>query len=230
MDDDLQYLVHFFHDSRYLFRTITMAETAQQDEICDAISSCKAWFWVRFSPGEREGYLERRRFVERSMYDDYTRAWGSLKERVPVYFYLIPGITERQAVALARQRTLHDEAEPGVLMARLDEIEDTADVTFTLDDSHTSYGRRIQEAGLDFGGAMWVPAESRSPTAGPRARASGRGSGSRRAERTQGCAGRGRSGAGRAAPQARAPTAPSAQRTSAPLRTSSRTRSRPGRR
>jgi hypothetical protein len=157
MADDLQYLVHFFHDRQYLFKTITMADDSQLDGICDTISSRKAWFWVRFSPGEREGYLQRRRFVERSMYEDYTRAWGSLKERVPVYFYVIPGLTDQEAVALARQRTLHGEAEPAVLMARLDEIDDTTNVTFTLDDSHTSYWRRIQEAGLGFGGEVRVP-------------------------------------------------------------------------
>jgi hypothetical protein len=158
MDDDLTYLVHFFHDRAYLFQTITMADAAQTDAICDMISSRRGWFWVRFSRGERDGYLQRRRFVERALYDDYARAFGSLKESVPVYFYLIPGVTERSALELARQRKREGEAEPRVLMARLAELDDTTNVTFTLNDSHTAYWRRIKGAGLAFGGEVRDPA------------------------------------------------------------------------
>jgi hypothetical protein len=96
MDDDLQYLVHFFDDERYLFETITMAGASDRDRICDAISARKGWFWVRFSPSERQGYLRRRLFVEKTLYDDYRREHGPLKERVPVFFYLIPGSPSRR--------------------------------------------------------------------------------------------------------------------------------------
>lgn len=91
------------------------------------------------------------------MYDGYTRAYGRLKERVPVFFYLVPKVTEQQAVALARQRAMDGEAEPQVLMTRLADIEDTTNMTFTLNDSHTSYWRTMEEAGMDFGGERNVP-------------------------------------------------------------------------
>jgi|WetSurMetagenome_2_1015567.scaffolds.fasta_scaffold47136_2 hypothetical protein len=157
MDADLQYLVHFFNDPQYLFKTITMAEASRVDEICDQISSQKGWFWVRFSQSERRDYLERRRFVERSLYEDYTREYGSLKEKIPVFFYLVPRITKQKAIELARQRTGQGEAQPHVLMVSIADLEDTTNLTFTLNDSHTAYWKRIQEAGFAFGGEKNVP-------------------------------------------------------------------------
>ena len=157
MDDDLQYLIHFFNDKEYLFKSITMAGVSQLDEICNTISSQKGWFWIRFSQSERQDYLKRRLFVERALYDDYTREYGSLKEKVPVFFYLIPNITKQKAVELARQRTRHGEAEPQVLMVKIADIEDTTYITFTLNDSHTAYWKRIKEAGIEFGGEVNIP-------------------------------------------------------------------------
>jgi hypothetical protein len=157
MDHDLQFLIHFFNDRQYLFKTITMAKASQVDEICNAISSQKGWFWVRFSPSERENYLKRRLFVERALYDDYTREYGSLKEKVPVFFYLIPNLTPQKAAEMARQRTSHGEKEPQVLMVKIADIKDTTNITFTLNDSHASHWKRIKEAGIEFGGDTNVP-------------------------------------------------------------------------
>ncbi len=39
MDKDLQYLVHFFTDKEYLFKTITMADSSLIDEISNRIAS-----------------------------------------------------------------------------------------------------------------------------------------------------------------------------------------------
>jgi hypothetical protein len=157
MDNDLRSLIHFFNDKQYLFKTITMAGVSQVDEICNTISSQKGWFWIRFSQSERQGYLKRRLFVERALYDDYTREYGSLKEKVPVFFYLIPNITKQKAVELARQRMRHGETEPQVLMVKIADIEDTTNITFTLNDSHTAYWKRIKEAGIEFGGEANIP-------------------------------------------------------------------------
>jgi hypothetical protein len=148
MDDELQYLVHFFNDRKYLFKTISMAGISQRDEICDTISSKKGWFWGRFAPSERQDYLKRRLFVEKELYKDYTQEYGSLKEKIPVYFYLYPGITRQKALELVRQRTRHDEAEPQVLMVKIQDIPDTRNMTFTLNDSHTSYWKKAMEAGI----------------------------------------------------------------------------------
>jgi hypothetical protein len=148
MDSDLQFLVHFFNDKEYLFRTITMAGASQVDEICNSISSQKGWYWPRFAESERHDYLTRRLFVEKALYEDYTQEYGSLKEKIPVYFYLFPNITEQKAIELAQQRTRHNEIKPHVLMVKILDIEDTKNITFTLNDSHTAYWKRAMESGI----------------------------------------------------------------------------------
>ncbi len=157
MQAGLQHLVHFFHDERYRFKTITMAAASETDDICDAIASRRGWFWVRYSPRERDGYMQRRRFVERAMYDDYTHAFGGLTGTVPVYCYLIPDLTEVQAIELAQRRTRFGETEPHVVMVKVEDIDDTRNMTFTLHDSHTSYRARMTDAGLAFGGDSDAP-------------------------------------------------------------------------
>jgi hypothetical protein len=157
MPDDLQFLIHFFNNKQHLFKTITMAGVSQVDEICDTISSQKGWFLMRFSEHERQGYLKRRLFVERAMYADYTSEYGSLKEKVPVFFYLIPNLTAPQALEMAQQRTWYGESEPQVLLVKIEDIKDTTNITFTLNDSHTAYWKRIKAAGIGFGGEVNVP-------------------------------------------------------------------------
>lgn len=148
MDDDLQFLVHFFNDKEYLFKTITMAGDSQVDEICDRISAQKGWYWPRFARNERQDYMKRRQFVERKLYEDYTREYGTLKERIPVYFYLYPGITKQKAIELGQQRMRQGEAEPHILMVKIQDINDIANITFTLNDSHTAYWQRAMESGI----------------------------------------------------------------------------------
>ncbi len=148
MDDELQFLIHFFNDKAYLFRTITMADIFQVDDICDKISSQKWWFWGRFAQSERHDYLTRRLFVENELYEGYTQAYGSLKEKVPVYFYLYPNITKQKAIERGRQRTRHDEIEPHILMVKIQDIEDTQNMTFTLNDSFTAYWKKAKESGV----------------------------------------------------------------------------------
>ena len=151
-DEDLQYLVHFFTDKEHLFKTITMAEAGRVDEICDRFVSQKGWYWGRYAQSERQAYLTRRRFVEKELFDGYTRAYGRLKEKVPVYFYLYPKITTRKALALGQQRTRHAEAEPGLLMVRIRDIEEFTNLTFTLNDSLTAYRQKAIQAGIECRG------------------------------------------------------------------------------
>ena len=148
MDEALQYLVHFFTDREHLFKTITMAEACQIDVISDKVASQKGWYWGRYAKSDRHDYLNRRRFVEKALFDEYTREYGRLKEKVPVYFYLYPGITLEKAIALGRQRTKHEEAEPGILMVKIQDIEDITNITFTLNDSLTAYRKKTLDAGI----------------------------------------------------------------------------------
>jgi hypothetical protein len=151
MDDDgLHFLVHFFNDREHLFETITMARADQVEALCDRLSSRRTWYWGRYAPSERADYLRLRCYVESTLYDEYTREYGGLKERVPVYFYLYPGLSEQGALDLARQRTGHDEVEPQVLIARLEDLEDTRNITFTLNDSCTAYWQKATEAGMKY--------------------------------------------------------------------------------
>jgi hypothetical protein len=157
MDDDLQFLVHFFNDKEYLFKTITMAGLAQVDEICNRISFQKGWYWGRFAPSERQAYLKRRLCVEKELYDGYTQAYGSLKEKIPVYFYLYPNLTKQKALELAQQRTRHDETEPQILMVNICDMDDTQNITFTLHDSLTAYWKKATEFGLEMRGDRNAP-------------------------------------------------------------------------
>jgi len=148
MDNDLQYLVHFFNDKEYLFKTITMAGISQMDEICNKISSQKGWYWPRFAQSERQDYLKRRLFVEKELYEGYTQDYGSLKEKIPVFFYLYPNITKQKAIELGQLRVRHGEIEPHILMIKIQDIEGTKNITFTLNDSHTSYWKKALESGI----------------------------------------------------------------------------------
>jgi hypothetical protein len=148
MDTDLQFLIHFFNDKEYLFKTIVMAEFSQVDEICNKISSQKGWYCVRYSQSDRQDYLKRRRFVERELYEGYTQEYGSLKEKIPVYFYLYPGITMQKVIERGQQRTKQDEKEPQILMVKILDIVDTKNITFTLNDSFTAYWKKAVESGI----------------------------------------------------------------------------------
>ena len=152
MDDDLQFLVHFFHDKECLFKTITMAGFSQMHEICNKVSSRKGWYWGRYAQSERHAYLKRRLFVEKELYEGYTQGYGSLKEKIPVYFYLYPNITKQKAIELGQQRARHDETEPHILMVKIQDIEDTKNITFTLNDSFTAYWKKATESGLEIRG------------------------------------------------------------------------------
>jgi hypothetical protein len=157
MDYDLQFLVHFFNDKQYLFKTITMAGISQMGDICNRISYQKGWYWGRYAPSERHAYLKRRLFVEKQLYEGYTQVYGSLKETVPVYFYLYPNLTKREIIELAQQRTRQDETEPQILMVNLQDLEDTQNITFTLNDSLTAYWKKAMESGLEMRGDRNAP-------------------------------------------------------------------------
>jgi hypothetical protein len=148
MEEDLQYLIHFFTDKEHLFQTITMAAACQTDASSDKVASEKGWYWGRYAKSERYDYLIRRRFVEKQLFDGYSQAYGRLKEKVPVYFYLYPRITIQRAMALGQQRTKHGEAEPGILMLKIQDIDDITNLTFTLNDSLTAYRKKTIDSGI----------------------------------------------------------------------------------
>ena len=118
------------------------------NEICKKISAHKGWYWGRFAESERHDYLKRRRFVEKALYEDYTQEYGSLKEKIPVYFYLYPNMTKQKAMELGKQRRRQAETEPQILMVKIQDLEETKNITFTLNDSHKAYWKRAMESGI----------------------------------------------------------------------------------
>ncbi len=149
MDKELKYLVHFFTDRNHLFKTITMADSCLIDEISNKIASQKGWYWFRYKQSDRHDYLRRRRFVERELYEGYTREYGQLKEKVPVYFYLYPNITRQWLIERGQRRTQHgDEIAPQILMVKIRDIDDTKNITFTLNDSFAAYWKKAIESGI----------------------------------------------------------------------------------
>jgi hypothetical protein len=148
MDKDLQYLIHFFNDKEHLFKTVVMADACDIDEVCDRLVSQRGWYWGRYARSERHDYLNRRRFVERELVKGYTQKYGTLKEKAPVYFYLYPRLTIRKAITLGQERRKHGEVEPGILLVKIQNIDDITNITFTLNDSLTAYRQKLIEAGI----------------------------------------------------------------------------------
>ena len=52
---------------------------------------------------------------------------------------------------------MHDETEPQILMANICDIEDTQNITFTLNDSLTAYWKKAAESGLELRGDRNAP-------------------------------------------------------------------------
>jgi hypothetical protein len=147
-ESELQYIIHFFNDKKYLFKTITMENEETIDEVSDAILLNKGWYSHRYGKSDRYDYIKRRKFIEKELYIEYVSEYGSLKENIPVYFYLHPNITREIAIELARQRTKYNEFAPMVLFMNIRELKDITNITFTLNDSFTSYWKKAIESGI----------------------------------------------------------------------------------
>jgi hypothetical protein len=148
MTADLKFLIHFFNDRRYLFKTITMADAAQTEDIGGAVVSGKGWFFERFTKDQLPYYLKRRRFVEHELFTGYEKEYGRLAGRIPVYFYLFPGMTRGKALEMARKRAEHGETVPKVCLLEMRELPDAGRVTFTLHDSFTAYRIQAMDSGI----------------------------------------------------------------------------------
>jgi hypothetical protein len=147
-DCELQYLIHFFTDMKFLFKTITMECADKYEEVSEAIASKKGWYFCRYTKSDWNDYLNRRIFVEKELYIEYSKEYGKLKENIPVYFYLYPNITKEKAVDLAKQRMNYNELTPRILFLKIQELRNISNITFTLNDSFTSYWKKAIESGI----------------------------------------------------------------------------------
>jgi hypothetical protein len=148
IDDELQFLIHFYNDEKFLFQTITMQADEKVGGICDSVFLERGWHSGRFSENEREYYLGRRKLVEKLLYEEYSEEFGRLQEKIPIYFYLFPNMTREKAKELAQERINHGEVIPKVIMIKIQDLQDKRNITFTINDSFTSYRKKIIESGM----------------------------------------------------------------------------------
>ena len=140
---------YIFNDQRFLFKTITMAHAETFEAISDAIASKKGWHSGRYAQSERQYYITRRKCVEHHLYTEYVEAYGPLQQTTPIYFYLFPNITKAKALELAQQRTTYDEHAPKIAYVNIHELHDLSNITFTLNDSFTSYRKKALASGIN---------------------------------------------------------------------------------
>ena len=131
-----------------LFKTITMVKEDRIEEISDVITSNKGWYSHRYGKDDRQDYIKRRKFVEKELYTAYVNKYGILKEIIPVYFYIYPNISKERAIEMAQQRTKYNELAPNVLFIKILDLKDISNITFTLNDSFTSYWKKAIESGI----------------------------------------------------------------------------------
>jgi hypothetical protein len=125
-----------------------MQDTKEINEICDAISGKNGWHSGRYSQNEREYYLTRRKFIEKTLYEEYSMEHGYLNDKIPVYFYIYPNITTEKLLVFAQKRSEYDEFIPKVLIIKIQDLEDIRNITFTINDSFTSYRKKTLEKGI----------------------------------------------------------------------------------
>lgn len=145
---NLTVMVHFYNNTAYLFRTVTMYPDVEQERVLDDIVTAKSWHWGRYSSGHRQSYLKTRVFVENCMREAFTRAYWPLKASRPVFFYLYPKLSVAFIEERLRQREQLDEPHTEYLLIDLTELSDTTHISFTLCDSHTSYRETLIRQGL----------------------------------------------------------------------------------
>ena len=144
----LNYLVHYYSDKNYLFKTIMMYPKDNLNKISDNIVNNKNWYWVRYRDTDREIYYKRRSFVENIMKKEFEDNFYRLSGDIPVYFYIIPGINKEIALNNCKNRIDNDEKNK-VLLININEIVNNKNVTFTINDSFTCYLKKSIEAGVD---------------------------------------------------------------------------------
>ena len=72
-DDKLKYLIHYYNDDKYLFKTIMMYSKYELNKISNNIVKNKNWYWVRYRKKDRDIYYNRKCFVEKTMKNDFEK-------------------------------------------------------------------------------------------------------------------------------------------------------------
>jgi hypothetical protein len=145
----LDYMIHYYTDEKYLFKTIMMYSKDDLNKVSDNIVKNNNWCWHRYRDSDRIDYYKRRCFVENIMKIEFEEKYYKLSEEIPVYFYIIPGINKEKVINNCNSRTEFNENNTKALLIDIKNILNSRNVTFTINDSFRCYLRKAKEAGID---------------------------------------------------------------------------------
>ena len=147
MHNNLKYLIHFYTDKNFLFNPITSYTKKEFNLACDSIVKNNSWFMKRYGENDRNDYYERRIFVEKQLKNDFYSKYSKLLNDFPIYFYLIPNISDEKAKEMCEQRKKCNENTKYILL-KTELILYKSGVTFTICDSFRAYWKKAISAGI----------------------------------------------------------------------------------
>jgi hypothetical protein len=139
-------MVHHYCSEEHLFRTITMYDEREREDVYRDIVANKSWYWGRFAQGHRDAYMRKRVWVEARMYRDFSVEYWKPKYTSPVYFYLYPHFSLQLIENRLKNRQDY-EPRTRYLLVDLKDLDDTRHISFTVSDSLTSYRKLLEEEG-----------------------------------------------------------------------------------
>jgi len=149
VEKNIKYLVHYYTDIVYLFKTIMMYSKEDLNKISDNIVKNNNWYWERYRDTDREDYYKRRCFVEETLKKEFEEEYYKLSTKTPVYFYIIPGINKEKAISNCNSRINYNEINTKVLLIDINDVLNNKNVTFTINDSFRCYLKKALEVGID---------------------------------------------------------------------------------
>jgi hypothetical protein len=145
MNSELKYLVHYYCDPQFLFKTITMYSQDKYNDLCNLLVKSNAWYCFRYSKGIRDTYYKRRSYLEKLLKTEFEESYYPLVSDIPIYFYIIPNITKEMIQNRVIQQ---NNSAKYALFFDLSYGIDLKNITFTLNDSFQSYQQTTIKAGL----------------------------------------------------------------------------------
>jgi hypothetical protein len=145
MNPEVKYIVHYYNDPNYLFKTITMSPQSEYSKICKLLVDSNNWFCFRFSNQIRDAYYKRRIYLEKRMKSEFEAIYYHLVSDIPIYFYAIPNLTKEEI--LKKKDAISNNAKY-VSFVDLQLLYGETNITFTINDSFRSYQQAMLNAGL----------------------------------------------------------------------------------
>ncbi len=144
------YLIHYYKKREFLFKTITELSEAELSSTLNSLSDNNTWYGSRFSEKNRISYMHFRSYVEKFMYNELEERYSQPPSKHPVYMYLSTKTAEERILGL--KDTPY--ADSKYISIKLSDIQDKANISFTVDDSMWSFGFDLFRKGI----IDWNPA------------------------------------------------------------------------